>query len=91
MTPKPAAGVIDPALRTGAGGLELGFAYTVADRVLFLQNGRILEQSDPKSVLLDPEEEGTRNFLRGHSSFRLPCPQENRRQVHESRIPPDDA
>ncbi len=53
---------------------ELGFAYTVADRVLFLQDGRILEQGDPKSVLLNPEEEGTRNFLRGHSSFRLPLP-----------------
>ena len=53
---------------------ELGFAYTVADRVLFLQNGRVLEQGDPKSVLLDPKEEGTRNFLRCHSTFRLPLP-----------------
>lgn len=53
---------------------ELGFAYTVADRVLFLQDGKILEQGDPASVLLDPSEEGTRNFLRGHSSFRLPTP-----------------
>lgn len=53
---------------------ELGFAYTVADRVLFLQDGKILEEGDPKSVLLNPQEEGTRNFLRGHSSFRLPLP-----------------
>jgi polar amino acid transport system ATP-binding protein len=54
---------------------ELGFAYTVADRVLFLSQGNILEQGDPRSVLIHPKEEGTRNFLRGHGSFRLPEPQ----------------
>ena len=74
MTYMAGAGVIDPTLRTGAGGLELCFAYTVAGRVLFLQDGRTFEQGDPKSMLLDSEEEGTRNFLRGHSSFRLPLP-----------------
>ena len=54
---------------------ELGFAYTVADRVVFLCEGRILEQGDPKSVLIHPQESATKNFLRGHSSFRLPEPQ----------------
>jgi polar amino acid transport system ATP-binding protein len=54
---------------------ELGFAYTVADRVLFLSQGNILEQGDPRSVLIHPKEEGTRNFLRGHGTFRLPEPQ----------------
>tara|TARA_B110000008_G_C16970364_1_gene563689 strand:- start:2732 stop:3517 length:786 start_codon:yes stop_codon:yes gene_type:complete len=53
---------------------ELGFAYTVADRVLFLSQGKILEQGDPESVLINPKEEGTKNFLRGHGSFRLPEP-----------------
>ncbi|MCP5366439.1 MAG: amino acid ABC transporter ATP-binding protein [Hyphomicrobiales bacterium] len=54
---------------------ELGFAYTVADRVLFLADGRILEQGTPDEVLVRPRQEGTRNFLRGHGSFRLPEPQ----------------
>ena len=54
---------------------ELGFAYTVADRVLFLSEGRILEQGTPAEVLTYPKQEGTKNFLRGHGSFRLPEPQ----------------
>lgn len=53
---------------------ELGFAYTVADRVLFLSKGKILEQGAPEAVLINPKEEATKNFLRGHGSFRLPEP-----------------
>ncbi|MGR3290033.1 MAG: amino acid ABC transporter ATP-binding protein [Paracoccaceae bacterium] len=54
---------------------ELGFAYTVADKVLFLAEGRILEQGSPAAVLTHPKEEITKNFLRGHNTFRLPEPQ----------------
>ena len=54
---------------------ELGFAYTVADRVLFLSEGRILEQGEPDAVLVHPRQQATRNFLRGHGAFRLPEPQ----------------
>lgn len=54
---------------------ELGFAYTVADKVLFLANGTILESGAPAAVLTHPKQEGTRNFLRGHGTFRLPEPQ----------------
>jgi polar amino acid transport system ATP-binding protein len=54
---------------------ELGFAYTVADKVLFLAEGRILEQGSPADVLTHPKEEITKNFLRGHNTFRLPEPQ----------------
>jgi polar amino acid transport system ATP-binding protein len=53
---------------------ELGFAYTVADRVVFLSQGRILEQGCPEAVLINPKEDATKNFLRGHGSFRLPEP-----------------
>ncbi len=53
---------------------ELGFAYTVADRVLFLGQGKIIEQGDPDAVLINPQHAATKNFLRGHSSFRLPEP-----------------
>jgi polar amino acid transport system ATP-binding protein len=54
---------------------ELGFAYTVADKVLFLSEGRILEQGTPADVLTYPKQDGTKNFLRGHGTFRLPEPQ----------------
>ncbi len=53
---------------------ELGFAYTVADRVLFLSEGKILEQGRPEEVLTYPKEERTKRFLRGHGAFRLPEP-----------------
>jgi len=54
---------------------ELGFAYSVADRVMFLADGKILEQGKPEEVLTYPKEERTKKFLRGHGAFRLPEPQ----------------
>lgn len=54
---------------------ELGFAYAVADKVLFLAEGQILEQGTPSEVLTYPKQDGTKNFLRGHGTFRLPEPQ----------------
>lgn len=54
---------------------ELGFAYTVADKVLFMPEARIREQGTPSEVLTYPKQDGTKNFLRGHGTFRLPEPQ----------------
>lgn len=54
---------------------ELGFAYSVADRVLFLHEGRIHEQGTPDEILVRPREARTREFLRGHATFRLPEPE----------------
>ncbi|SME88417.1 amino acid ABC transporter ATP-binding protein, PAAT family [Tistlia consotensis] len=51
---------------------ELGFAYAVADKVLFLHDGRIHEEGPPDELLVRPREARTREFLRGHASFRLP-------------------
>jgi len=51
---------------------ELGFAYHVADRVIFLHDGLIHEQGTPQEVLLRPREPRTREFLEGHGLFRLP-------------------
>ncbi|WP_372620647.1 amino acid ABC transporter ATP-binding protein [Falsiroseomonas sp.] len=48
---------------------ELGFAYHFATRVLFLHDGRILEQGTPEEVLRHPREERTRAFIGRHSSF----------------------
>jgi len=43
---------------------EMGFARRVADRVCFLDGGRILEQGPPEQVLDAPAHERTRRFLR---------------------------
>ena len=51
---------------------ELGFAYHVADRVLFLNQGAILEEGKPQDVLKSPQTQRMREFLDGHSLFRLP-------------------
>ena len=50
---------------------ELGFAYHVATRVLFLADGRILESGTPDEVLKAPREERTRAFIARHNEFRL--------------------
>ncbi len=51
---------------------ELGFAYNVADRVVFLHQGVIHEAGPPAQVLINPVEERTRAFLRGFHLFRIP-------------------
>jgi polar amino acid transport system ATP-binding protein len=43
---------------------EMGFARDVADRVCFLDEGRVLEEGPPEQVLNDPREPRTRQFLR---------------------------
>ena len=42
---------------------EIGFAKEVADQVVFMEGGVIVEQGDPKVVLEHPTEERTRKFL----------------------------
>ncbi|GIF08171.1 amino acid ABC transporter ATP-binding protein [Actinoplanes siamensis] len=42
---------------------EMGFAKQVADRVAFLDAGRVLEHGPPDQVLGDPTEARTRQFL----------------------------
>jgi polar amino acid transport system ATP-binding protein len=51
---------------------ELGFAYHVANRVLFLDQGIILEQGQPLEILKKPKSKRMREFLEGHSLFKLP-------------------
>jgi polar amino acid transport system ATP-binding protein len=48
---------------------ELGFAYHVATRVVFLADGRIHEQGTPDQILKNPKEERTRAFLASHHQF----------------------
>ncbi|MDQ1464709.1 MAG: hypothetical protein QOC73_1650, partial [Actinomycetota bacterium] len=42
---------------------EMGFAREVADRVIFMDGGVILEQGSPAEVLGNPREQRTRDFL----------------------------
>ncbi|MGW1027711.1 amino acid ABC transporter ATP-binding protein [Streptomyces sp. NPDC002577] len=42
---------------------EIGFAREVADRVVFIDGGRIVEQGPPAEVLDNPQHERTRDFL----------------------------
>ena len=42
---------------------EMGFARDVADKVCFLDQGRILEQGPPKEIFSAPREERTQQFL----------------------------
>ena len=43
---------------------EMGFARQVADRVIFMDGGRIIEQGTPGEIFDNPKEERTRGFLR---------------------------
>jgi ABC-type polar amino acid transport system ATPase subunit len=43
---------------------EMQFAREVGDRVIFMDDGRIVEQGKPTDVLDRPREERTRRFLR---------------------------
>jgi len=43
---------------------EMQFAREVGDRVVFMDQGRIVEQGEPRDVLDRPKEERTRRFLR---------------------------
>lgn len=42
---------------------EMGFAKEVADRVLFMDGGYIVEEGKPEEVLSNPKEDRTKNFL----------------------------
>lgn len=43
---------------------EIQFAREVADRVIFMDGGVIVEQGRPEDVLLNPQEERTKTFLK---------------------------
>ena len=42
---------------------EMAFARDVADQVIFMDSGVIVEQGDAKQVIENPQEERTRQFL----------------------------
>jgi polar amino acid transport system ATP-binding protein len=43
---------------------EMGFARGTADRVAFLHGGTVWEEGTPDTLLSDPQQPETRDFLR---------------------------
>lgn len=46
---------------------EMAFAHEVADRVIFMDEGQIIEEGDPKEILTNPSNERTKGFIRALS------------------------
>ena len=42
---------------------EMGFAREVGDRILFIDEGIVMEQNDPKEFFANPQNERTKSFL----------------------------
>ena len=42
---------------------EMGFAKTVADRVIFMDDGEIIEENDPEAFFANPQHDRTKLFL----------------------------
>ena len=70
LDPELVAEVLDLVRELAKGGMtmviathEMSFARDVADRVCFLDAGRILEDGPPSQVLAEPREPRTRQFL----------------------------
>lgn len=42
---------------------EMGFAREVGDRVLFIDEGRIIEENEPKQLFENPQNQRTKDFL----------------------------
>jgi len=51
---------------------EMSFAREVADEVVFMDGGVVVEQGDPKSVINNPQHDRTRSFLRRMQSEHQP-------------------
>ncbi len=47
---------------------EMDFAASVCDRVLFMDQGVVVEEGPPEVIFKNPREERTKNFLRKHLS-----------------------
>lgn len=42
---------------------EIGFAREVCDRMIFMDEGRVVEDGPPEAILSNPQNERTRHFL----------------------------
>ncbi|GAB3050979.1 amino acid ABC transporter ATP-binding protein [Intrasporangium mesophilum] len=65
---------------------EMGFAREVADHVVFMDGGVVVEQGAPKDVIGNPQQERTRSFLR-----RMRQEHEEMEQAAHAEAPPPPA
>jgi polar amino acid transport system ATP-binding protein len=70
LDPELVAEVLDVIRELAAGGMtmviathEMSFARDIASRIVFLDDGRILEQGPPSEILTAPKEARTQQFL----------------------------
>jgi general L-amino acid transport system ATP-binding protein len=70
LDPEMVKEVLDVMLELAQAGMtmlvvthEMGFARSVADRVIFMDQGRIVEQNPPAAFFSNPRNERTRDFL----------------------------
>ena len=71
LDPERVKEVLDAMRQLAAGGMtmvvvthELAFAREVADRVMFMDQGKVVETSDPETFFSQAKEERSRRFLR---------------------------
>ena len=71
LDPELVAEVLDVIRELAAGGMtmliathEMGFARDIANRVCFLEEGRIIEDAPPAELFTQPRDDRTRRFLR---------------------------
>ena len=43
---------------------EMGFAREVADRVIFMADGNIVEEDSPENIFSNPKNQRTQDFLK---------------------------
>ena len=46
---------------------EINFARDVADRIIFMDNGQIIEEGNAKDLVMNPKKERTKEFLKRYS------------------------
>jgi len=70
LDPEMVKEVLDTMIELARGGMtmlcvthEMGFARSVADRVIFMDRGEIVEQGTPKEFFANPKSERTKLFL----------------------------
>ncbi|MEP3345686.1 MAG: amino acid ABC transporter ATP-binding protein [Litoreibacter sp.] len=70
LDPEMIAEVLDVMVKLADEGMtmicvthEMGFARQVADRVVFMSDGEVVEQADPKTFFNAPQQERTKAFL----------------------------
>lgn len=48
---------------------EMNFAKEIADRIIFMDDGRIIEEGTPKKIFSNPQNERTKRFLERFQTF----------------------